>query len=77
MDSSTASKHDSNDFIEELGSKRRLIIVAWEQGFDIEIDYHPSADAFSLWEVEAALREALEEIKGQRIDAETEEAEDE
>jgi hypothetical protein len=49
----------------QLVPRRRLIILVVEQGEEIEMDYDGQ---FALWEVRAALEEAMEWIQTQILD---------
>jgi hypothetical protein len=41
---------------------RRLLIIAWENGAGLEVDYEP-ADGWDTWEVLAALKEAMRIVR--------------
>lgn len=42
--------------------ERRLILIAWQTGEPLEVDYEP-ADQWDQWEVVAALRAALDVVQ--------------
>lgn len=52
---------------------RRLIVVAVEEGHDVDYELDPS-DGWAWWEVVAALKRTLEKVEDAAIDQEIEEA---
>ena len=49
---------------------RRLIILAWEEGADLELDWEGE---FAFWEIRKALERAIEKIEEEEFLAEIEE----
>lgn len=49
---------------------RRLIILAWEEGEDLELDWEGE---FSFWEIRKALERAIEQIEKEEFLMEVEE----
>lgn len=56
---------DTDEQEQNLVPSRRLIILAVEQGEDIEMDYDGK---FALWEVRAALEQAMDWVNEQMLE---------